>query len=62
MVAGSIGDKRLRFCPVQHKKARCDGFCKVVFGVSDAMRMSGVEDCHMCYVFVESLDSVLNSR
>jgi hypothetical protein len=50
IVAGSLGDKWFRWCPIQGKKVKCDGLCKVVFGLPDNMRESGFEDCHMCSV------------
>jgi hypothetical protein len=46
-----VAEKKLRLCPLQSKKVVCDGLCKVVFDNSA---------CHLCSVFEESFDSLVN--
>lgn len=46
-----MAEKKLRFCPLQSKKVVCDGLCKVVSDDSAP---------HLCSVFVEAFDSLVN--
>jgi hypothetical protein len=46
-----MAEKKLRLCPLQSKKVVCDGLCKVVSDNSAP---------HLCSVFVEAFDSLVN--
>jgi len=57
-IKGSVGEKKLRFCPVQSRDVVCDGLCRVVW-VSDDSRESGF---HLCPIEEAALDKALNCR
>jgi len=49
----SMAEKKRRLCPLKQKDVVCDGLCKAVFDYNTP---------HLCSVYVEAFDLLVNCR